>query len=211
MKRKQPTRQDLLERFVSLGVTAKDFEKEHGLPRNLIGKMKQGDYSTAKETHRRFEEALIKAEAARVPVAAKGKAKPSQPTAPAPASPSSSVPEAPAPRGRPREKVADDVEAELLGRIRGKEKTAEEWDALLRYILELAALGKISTEFARFCNDAISNGRQLSKTRAEEEEKARGDTKLEIEVKNVAAWQAGGTCPYCSGTGKLDANSEPPS
>lgn len=212
MKRK-PTRADLLDRFVSLGVGGKSFEAENQLPRNLIAKMKQGDYSgiKAKDTIARFEEAIERAEAARVKPTAKPVKAPAGPKAAS--TPSTPVVESKAPsvapvttgrgQGRPRERVDPEIEEELLEKIRSAD-SPEKRDDLLRYVLELGALGKVSSEYARFANDAISNGRQLDKAKAEEEEKARGGEKIEIEVKTVADWRKKGPCPYCSGTGHID-------
>lgn len=184
MKRKQPTRPDLLERFDSLDVTGSAFERAVGLPRNWIAKLRQGGNGgdRSEKTIAKFEAAIAAAEAERRARRVGGAPKSATRSEPASPEEPSRGP------GRPRSRVEEDVLKELLPKIRDAD-TTEKKDALLRHVLELAARGEIGTELARFCNDSIGQQRQLAKVRNDEDERARAGEPVKVEIVYVNDWR----------------------
>jgi hypothetical protein len=109
-----------------------------------------------------------------------------------------------APTGRKRERIHEDVEKEFFRRLDKPGKTADEWDQLLSFVVKIDALGKAPSEFCSRAVTAIREGRQIAKSRRDDEAVARAGDALVVQVKTVADWRRGGPCPYCNGTGQLE-------
>jgi hypothetical protein len=195
--KRNPTRPDLLARLDALigrGAVKSGhaFERDHKLVRNCVAKFRQGTSgrSGATQTVLDFEAALDKVEGADARVRLLGPDAPVPPPNPAPPGVKPpegvAVPRAP---GRPRATVEQDVLAELLPKIQ-KADTTDKKDALLRYVLELAAKSEISGELARFFNDSIGQQRQLAKVARDEAELARAGEPLKVVIEYVNDWRS---------------------
>lgn len=178
------TRPDLLERYEALGYPNRfKFEQKHGLPMNLMGKMKLGGYSSAASgaTLARLEAALASEEDA----ATRGHE--------APPLPGDHI-QGPA-GGRPvktdtlTESELSAVE-EFAGALESS-GTITEVDECNKKLTVLLIRGLVTDATAKVLKDLLSERRQSLKAQAEELAKARAGSEMTIRVVFVKNWTGG--------------------
>lgn len=178
------TRPDLLERYEKLGFSNRfKFEQKHGLPMNLMGKMKLGGYASAASlaTLSRLEAAIKSEEDAM----ARG--------LDAPPLPGDAI-VGPA-GGRPTKQESltqDDVSAveEFIEALEGS-TTIGEVDACNKKLSILIVKGIVTDATGRVLKELLAERRQSLKAQADEEEKARSGKELLIRVVFVRGWTGG--------------------
>ncbi len=171
-----PDPDDILSRLRLIGISQRKFEAKAGLPFNFISRAKAGDYrGEASAPH------WVKAQATLIELeAVSGKPGPKPPGALGGAPP------------------------ELVAAIKGL-ATEDDAIALQRLVLEYSAQGKVSNAFLKVANECLSRFQQLLRQKREAQEAQRAGEPLTIEIKHIADWRKGGECPYCGGSGRLDA------
>jgi hypothetical protein len=181
------TRSDLVERYEALDYPNRmEFESKHGLPANLIGKMKMGWYSTNKSAASiaRLEQALAAEEESKKRFGCW-------------ATPLAGGPVEPPPQGRPVQSqgtslLPEDVEfiEELIDLINNS-KDISEVDECGKKVLVALLKGLISDGTARVCQGLLSERRQSLHAKQEREEKAKAGRELTIRVVFVRDWVGG--------------------
>lgn len=182
---KEPTRPDLIARYEALDYPNRlQFESKHGLPANMIGKMKYGAYFTAASN-----DSIARLEAA---IQAEEIAKPTGKWAdPLPESP----PVTPVRQGRPpvRTTLSDDDKKTLddLAEALETAKDIKEVDACNKLTTGALLRGVITDAQARVIKELIAERRQSLHAQRELEEKAKAGRELTIRVVFVRDWTGG--------------------
>lgn len=181
---REPTRQDLIDRYDALGYPNRlQFEAKHGLPPNMIGKMKQGAFYSEKaaDSIARLEQALAAEEAA------KGRGGWAQPVL--------GSPEVAPLTGRPpvvKTLSGDDAVflEELVDMLTNSTDHAEV-DACNKKVTVGLLRGILTDATARVIKELLAERRQSINSVLDREEKAKAGRELKIMVVFVRDWTGG--------------------
>jgi hypothetical protein len=174
---KDVTRPDLIERYEKLEVTISQdaFEARHHLPRNLIGKMKQGAYASRNAAHTiaRFEDALNREENGIEPAA----------------------PPTHGPLGRPPRSFSESGE-DLSARIDLADAVSEAddinaVDECNKKVERALILGDISDSTARVLKELLAERRQALEAKIKQQERTSAGKEMLIRVVLVENWTGG--------------------
>jgi len=175
---KPVTRPDLICRYEALEYSSQSkFEAKHGLPANLIGKMRLGQYNTAASEHTllRFEEAIAREERG-------------EPPAPIPEKPAKGP-------GRPRLSATLDPEdqEEFNELVKCLEEASDISlvDEANRKVEVALVKGIIAENTARVLKELLGERRQALKEQREQEERAKTGNELVIKIHYVNDWVGG--------------------
>lgn len=182
---KDPTRPDLIARYEALGFPSRmKFEAKHGLPQNMIGKMKMGWYDSpaARPSCDRLAAAIDAEEQAKGSHGGW-------------AAPLAGAPVEAPPQGRPHHSDTlsdDDVNLleELIEAIHNSQNIAEVDQCNKKLTIALLR-GAVTDGTARVIQGLLSERRQSLHAKQEREEKAKAGNELTIRVVFVKGWTGG--------------------
>jgi hypothetical protein len=171
---REATRPDLLARLEALGVPARKFERDHGLPARLVAQMRQGRFGTpeGEPVVRALEAAIAAAEEVLKSQCEREKRQGVAGVA----------------SGVAQGTGDTSFAKELRERIRGT-NSYEACADLARYVLELGAEKKITQGQVKSANETIARLEQLLRKKTEEDERARAGAPLVVRVIYENLWR----------------------